>query len=207
MRATGEICTTKGSRERNEDYALLDVQYGACIADGVGGAPLGDALARLACHTAMNAMRQGLSATEAGRKASAAVGTFIEQVDSPTSGTGLMVVRLELPYVELAWYGDLAYFLCRGSGNNGSARTNLNDGACLVREALNITGGCERFETVKVERGDMLIACTDGVWRDTPLERVDIIAREARDVRDVAGGLVFERKARDNATALALTFE
>lgn len=101
-------CSTRGKRKRNEDYALFEPDTGGCVADGVGGAPLGDAIARYACHIAQRELDNGSTASEAAASARMAAERFIEVVDAEGSGASLLVYRLREGGIELASYGNVA---------------------------------------------------------------------------------------------------
>lgn len=101
-------CSTRGKRKRNDDYVLFEPRTGGCVADGVGGAPLGDAIARYACHIAQHELDHGSSASDAATSARIAAERFIDIVDAEGSGASLLVYRLRENGIDLAGYGNVA---------------------------------------------------------------------------------------------------
>ena len=108
MQVETATCSTRGKRKRNEDYVLFEPRTGGCVADGVGGAPLGDAIARYACHIAQHELDNGSSAKDAAASARMAAERFIDIVDAEGSGASLLVYRLRENGIDLAGYGNVA---------------------------------------------------------------------------------------------------
>ena len=200
-----DYCSVGGGGRPNEDYALFEEGLGACVADGVGGAPLGATVARLACHAAMRALREGHSAKAAVLAAQEAVLRLVDEVESPRSGTSLVVARIGKAGIGLSWAGDAAAFVYRREGDGRSFVSTLDTrhfasvpplGRCNRCQAESLDVDSEVFESMAV--------CTDGLWRIVGGDEIAILLSADESARATASHIVFGRRLRDDATALVV---
>ena len=198
-----DICSVAGSRRRNDDYGLFDSSVGGCLADGIGSFPMGDALARYACHIALDAMKSGLDAEGSLMRAHQQVADFVNVADSPGSGAALTVLKKTNAGLELSWLGDVACFLLRkGSAHIESLAEPHRMGSRLTRYVGQTM--CEPSKTkLSVRHGDKIVLCTDGVWDELTQSDIQRALDESETPREACARLVLDRQANDNATALA----
>lgn len=207
VRVEGVSCSVGRQAGRNDDYALFVPGVGACVADGMGGAPLGDAIARYACHVAMRALCDGGDVVGALGKARDGVEEFIRTVDAPSSGASVMVLELCEPDVKVAWMGDVALFAYIRSGDKKRLVSTLTEGEAHMRPlGISVHDG-PGIMTIPMEDVDRAAVCTDGVWRKHGRIGLDRILESAGSTREAAAKLVFEGERFDDATALVLSFE
>jgi serine/threonine protein phosphatase PrpC len=200
----GDTCSVGREVGKNDDYALFVPGVGGCVADGVGGAPLGDAVARLACHVAMRALSSRYSAVEAVDAARDRVEEFIRAVDSPSSGASLVVIAVHDRSVEAAWLGDVAFFICFQSSDGTKILSTLdgfptshNLGSRVVEEPCHMEVPFGELDTV--------VACTDGVWRRLCTSEIARMMTSGVSVREIAARLAMAGHLDDDSTALVVS--
>ena len=194
------VCSVGCGRGANADYVCCESQVGICVADGMGGAPYGDFLARFSCHVAMASLREGGSASDALQVARLGVQDLVKTIDSPKSGTTLTVVRFTSRHLQVAWMGDTACFvLLRGA--NGAT----------VRSTLETCSPCEGQRSTMVEADAIMgfAVCTDGAWRMADDEVMAAIlhecaAADSPSAKKTAARLAFGAEGRDDATAVVV---
>lgn len=202
----GDTCSAGARAGRNDDYAIYVPGVGGCVADGVGGAPLGDAIARFACHLAMCALCDGSDAMGALEKAREGVREFVRTVNLPSSGASIMIVQLAQDALRAAWTGDVGLF----------ARV-MRNGTYVMVSSLPMADDHMRPLGVGMqgEPGMMFLpldglshvaACTDGVWRRTGRANLARILETASSAREAAARLVLGESHEDDATAMVLRF-
>lgn len=202
----GDVCSVGKRMGRNDDYAIYTPDIGACVADGVGGAPLGDALARLACCVAMRALKDGSSAVEAVNKAKERVVEFVKETDSPASGTSLTVIKFRDDSMEAAWLGDVALFVCMQGANGNQTVSTLEEFppshylCCRKHEE-------PQHMEIPLKTLNDAVACTDGVWRRLGASAVAKMMESPLSVREKAARLAMGEELMDDSTALVLSVE
>ena len=198
-----EYCSTCGNSLPNEDYVLFERDVGMCVADGIGGAPLGDAVARYACHIAMSVLREGGTTYEAVRCAGKQVKRFVTAVDSPRSGASLVVARIDRDKLEASWAGNAAVFLLNRGEDETSLMTNLEHTQLKTTVPLCGTSQARvgRLSTM-LEDGDTIVLCTDGTWRCVGNETIGKLMSEGTSPREIAARLVLGHQSDDDSTAL-----
>jgi len=189
----------------NEDYVLVEEGLGFGVADGIGGAPLGDAIARYACHIAMRALKAGDTATDALDLARKRVSDFTTDVDSPRSGTSIAVVRIDSDELDIAWAGDTALYTL--GVDDGQLTSSLD--ACGTPGTRPLGHG-RRGESgsIRIPMEDVycMAVCTDGVWRSTSVQDLATLLAEDASPRRTSARMVFGSDSRDDATALVARF-
>ncbi len=202
-----EQCSVCGRSSPNEDYALFERNVGMCVADGIGGAPLGDAVARYACHVAMDILREGGTAYEAVDGAGKSVRRFVTTVDSPGSGASLVVARVDGDTLDAAWAGDAAIFMLGDAGDDSHVVTNLQ---CeQPGHAIPLCGGPHAQPgriTKALSDGEAIVLCTDGTWRCTDKSTIGNLMVGNASPREMAARLVFGHQSDDDSTALVARF-
>ncbi|MBQ3301165.1 MAG: protein phosphatase 2C domain-containing protein [Eggerthellaceae bacterium] len=199
-----DICTVRGQRDRNEDYALFGEGIGACVADGIGGAPLGDAIARCACHAALSSLEAGSTPFNAMRDACFCVDRMIRDLELQGSGAALTVVKFHDRHVEAAWMGDVAFCVAEGSG---VVKTNFDELDLCGPKITQCVGAGEcnpHFVEFDVASDAKIALCTDGVWKEIGKDEIVRRISAASSPQEATARLVLGRKAHDNATALVL---
>lgn len=198
-----EFCSICGKNSRNEDYALYEQNVGMCVADGIGGAPLGDAVARYACHVAMEALRSGESARNALEEAARSVARFINTVDSPRSGTSLAIARLTEDTLDVAWAGDTAVFVF-GHGDDETPPLSSLDNSRFPPCAPLGSRCLEKTASISLPLNDVesVVLCTDGAWRGADLQEIGKLLSEGELPRATAAKIVFGHQSNDDSTAL-----
>lgn len=199
-----DVCSMGKEMGRNEDYAICVPEVGACVADGVGGAPLGDALARLACCVAMGALRTGSSAVEAVERAREHVAEFVQTVDLPRSGTSLAVIKFGESSLEAAWLGDVALIANTKQETDGFVISNLENypgSHYLCRKSYETP----QFMEISLNKLNGVVACTDGVWRRLGVPAIARMMEAPLSVREKAARLAMGEGLRDDSTALVLS--
>lgn len=191
----------------NGDYVLYDELAGACVADGISGAPLGDAISRYACHVAMQALRDGYSASAAITSARERVSRFVADVDSPRSGASIVVAHINANRLEAAWAGDTALFVLRQDSGHTLLISSLD-----LNSFTNIPPlGEERCGEVgslslPLDTINALAICTDGAWRSTGSDRIGKLLAQSTTARKTVAQIVFGHHSRDDSTALVAKF-
>jgi serine/threonine protein phosphatase PrpC len=196
-------CSACGEHPPNEDYVLYEEGTGMCVADGIGGAPLGDAAARYACHIAMDAMRRGLSTREAVETAREGVASFANTIDSPGSGTSLVVARINGDELEASWAGNAAIFVASHAEDEPSLLTSLE--CKQPRSDTPLCGGsraCPGRLSLTLQGDEVLAICTDGTWRAAGKEGIGRVLLGDASPREMAARLVLVNQSRDDSTAL-----
>jgi len=192
------------SKGKNEDYAIYVPGVGACVADGVGGAPLGDALARLSCCVAMRELRCGKSAVEAICQARDHVAEFVRTVDSPTSGASLTAIKFGDTSMEAAWLGDVALFVNMRSVDGNKTRSTLEECPTSYYMGRTTDEEPQRME-VPMDVLSGVVACTDGVWRRLGTQDIVSMMESTLTVREKAARLAMSEGLQDDSTALVLS--
>lgn len=200
-------CSVCGRNSPNEDFALFERNVGMCVADGIGGAPLGDAAARYACHVAMGILREGGTAYEAVDGAGESVRRFVTTIDSPGSGASLVVARVDGDSLDAAWAGDAAIFMLGDTGDNPPIMSNLQ---CDQPEsAIPLCGG-PRAQPGRITKaltdGESIVLCTDGTWRSVDRNTIGTLMLEGTSPREMVAQLVFGHQSDDDSTALVARF-
>ena len=203
IRFTGDYYSSIGKRKKNDDYVLFEPNIGGCVADGFGGAPMGDAMARLACHAAMEGLSHGLSPVESANRARVEVEKFIGATKSFKSGTTLVVAAPHKDSLVVAWYGDTAFFYQQRE-ERSELVTNLE--SCSVSSSIGINR--KRPDSVEIALGGGTLAiCTDGIWKKSDQNEISQTIEQAACTRELAISLTYLHDNDDNATALAINFE
>lgn len=201
---TGDMCSVKGDKVYNEDYALISPPYGACLADGMGGEQMGEAVARCACKVAMRGLAGGQSAAVSLAKAQAYSRELVENLDCGRSGAALTVVRCDGKNAEVAWAGDVQCM--RLSCENGllEAITTPDRGRRGLTNALGKNAIEVNTATCRLSAGDRLLICSDGVWEYVDPAVVRQHLMEADSPLEAAALLTMGRRCPDDATAVVL---
>ena len=157
----------RGHRAKNDDYVIADPEAGLfAAADGIGGAPYGDAAAAAACHALASAIRGGASLGEAVSDSEKAVSHLKVLTRSDGTGTTLVAAKIEVNegLVRIAWSGDSMAYLFR-EGRIAPLTQPCRDAGRRLTMALGCGGDPSPMERgVVYKKGDIFVLCTDGVW-------------------------------------------
>lgn len=211
------VRTSQGFRVRNEDYNIAADEDGFyAVADGIGGAPFGDVMARVACASAHEAWiesgERGVIGSErlrdAFRRADEACTQVSEWLGEPTSGTTLIAVGRDRGKLYAASVGDSAVIYLKKEGGVGKAvgaRRSPNTENTLL-EALGYGMEPEPDCWVSEEElCDALLLCTDGVWENAEYEQLaKTIYGQGLNERKAVNEILFLSNGADNATAMVL---
>lgn len=194
------VCSVGRRQGANADYVCSEPHVGTCVADGMGGAPYGDFLARFACHVAMTCLREGGSARDALQVALRDVQDLTDTIDSPKSGTTLMVARFASRCLQVAWMGDTACFVLT-RGTSGAVLTSTLE-ACPLHEGV---GGV----MIDADAIACFAICTDGAWRMTRGDAMaallsECAAADGPSAKKAAARLAFGGEGCDDATAVVV---
>lgn len=189
----------------------------AAIADGMGGAPYGDAAARVATVAAMRSLLDGLDTSGAIAEAHEEVSKLNAVLASPESGSTLLVVKVDEREGKLrlqaSSLGDTLLLLIRdsvparltscqriGSGSLLSQSLGQSDAPLSIEPAISIP----------LFSDDRLVALTDGAWEPLSLEEIGQIVASAENAPLAAKAIIEaaeERNTPDDATAIVIFAE
>ena len=203
--------TAQGMRRKNDDaFRIGHEQRFFAVSDGIGGAPDGEIVSRVACGKSLEeyeSSRDLVAAFRAGNDAATYVSRLI---DSPDSGATLLVAACDGELMRFAWVGDsLAYRLRDGVLERLTEVGRIGEGA-MLDAAIGYGFGLDpRVASCDVRPGDRLILCTDGVWEPYEVLGLDRMAERLADGANapcIAGAIVDEavRNGTDNATAVVI---
>ena len=204
---TGDVCSVKGAKYNNEDYALVEPSLGACLADGMGGEQMGEAVARCACNVAMRALAGGDSAAKALERSQAFSRELVDNLDCGRSGAAVTAVRLNGDEVEIAWAGDV---LCMHFSACENCLNTVTKPDRTKRGLTNALGGeatVVNTASCALSPGDRLLLCSDGVWECVDTEEVRKTLADAHSPLEAAVSLTMGRRCTDDATAVVLFAE
>lgn len=209
MTLLASICSDKGPRQTNEDCAMINAASTCfAISDGIGGAPLGEAMSRAACVAAIAALDDHADCREAFQKANEAVIQIKNLLRYPKSGATLLIAEQRGARLDLAWAGDtIAYRLREGllelMTEVGRAAAGSN--------ALDAAVGCEqglepRTASFDIKPGDRFLLCTDGVWETYADDEIAEKLATSFNAPIAADRLVSQaaRTGHDNASAIVV---
>lgn len=199
-----DICTIKGARASNCDYALYEESVGACIADGMGSSPLGDAVARCVCHIALGSMKAGATPICAIRDACFYARRLIGDLNLTGSGAALTLVKLSRGCFEAAWVGDVAFLIINDRNVRLSNLESLDTCGNKITRGVGLRNEEPHFLETSICKDDRIVVCTDGVWRELGVDALTEFVATSSTPQEAAANLVLGRAACDNATALVV---
>lgn len=204
----------RGSRQRNEDFCLQDTERGLfAIADGVGGMPYGDVMARYCCHAALDSWvsDKDFGLEERLRMTFETVASHAAQTSrwlgDAQSSTTLLFCTVEDDTFGIASVGDCAAYLVRGNTCTSLVRMDrFPEGNHVITQAMGLASEMDpSFFIGKLEDADVLLLCTDGAWENLDEDAVPALCQElifneskiARQICQLSDG-------SDNATVIAI---
>lgn len=200
----GDMCSVRGKKDINEDYALLSPPFGACLADGMGGEQMGSTVARCACKVASKALLNGKSAYDSLAEAQSYSKELVDNLDCGRCGAAITIVRCDGSDAQIAWAGDVLCLHFSGRSGNLTTLTRPERGS---RGLTNAVGGeiCTLNSAhCSVEPGDKIVLCTDGIWDDVDDDAIKQALLDAETPREAAVMLAMRRRHTDDATAVVL---
>lgn len=226
----------RGLRERNDDYGnWLENEDVYALADGIGGAPYGDVMARIAVNGALagwhtsvayelNHGEDDLAADYAPdgltpvlghtrwmfEHADALVADTKILLDEGGCGTTLVTAVREGDVLAIGSVGDTAAYRLRAGvlerlNPIGRAGENTNALASSIGGRLDADPALWSGE---LSEGDVYLLATDGIWSHTGEDEIArILAEGAPNAPRMAHDLAISTVWRDNATALVIVAE
>lgn len=206
----------RGNRPRNDDFCAADAAVQAfAVSDGIGGAPYGDIIARVACNRALSAWseagRHGLRGEMRMRRTidvtAQAADDVSEWLGSLGSGATLLFAAMEHDVLRVLSIGDGRCYLLRDGVlssltdvGRASTRSNALDSALGYRMQL-----MPHEWSGRLLPGDCVLLCTDGVWStQSPENLARNLIRCMGNPHAMARSVVEGSSRADNATAVVL---
>lgn len=198
-----------GRRAKNDDYVKIDARNKmVAIADGIGGAPFGDIISRVACNVAIESFACHKDLVGAFAAANSAAVRLAHNLDTESDGSGstLLLASYSNDWIDIAYAGDTYAFSLNAEG-----LTRLTNEGRLEGNALSSCIGYEtnlypRVLRIAAVTIDSLILCTDGVWSSLADDQIAQIVDKSDTARNAADALAqaAARSGTDNATAAIL---
>lgn len=198
--------TVQGKRFENEDCISCfkaDELTVAVVSDGIGGAPHGAVISKIAVGSFMDEIREGASARAAFEAVNIAATKIVKWLDSPGSGATFACVYIEGSCATIVWAGDSIVYLWRNGVLECVARPmRSKDGILLgcVGSSLDTYPSLRRIE---LRPGDKILLCTDGVWDSVDEVSIEETLSQSGRASDMARQLANAGAANgsDNSTA------
>lgn len=207
--------TLTGPRPKNDDSYRIDGSAGLiAISDGIGGAPDGDVMSRVATGSVLEAYAEARDLADAFTAANDAVTHVAHLIDNAACGATLLAATYDETRLAIAWAGDTIAYRLRGGLLEQLADAGRAGGTGALTAAVGYEYGLTPSMAVyDMAPGDRFLFCTDGVWepylgelgRDRLAERMS----EHDNAPLLAHAIVEEAAGAgtDNATAVVLIAE
>ena len=223
----------RGTRERNDDYGnwLEDADVFA-LADGIGGAPFGDVMARVAVNAALNGWRMAHAYDDEGNvlcdrvreglspqlyhtramfeQADIWIGDTKTLLDERGCGTTLVTAACEGDELVIGSVGDTGAFRLRdGVLERLNPVGRAGEGTNALASALGGRSGADpALWSGALADGDVYLLATDGIWAHaTHDEMVRVLVQGMPNAPRMAHDLAASTVWRDNATALVIVVQ
>lgn len=199
-----------GPRRKNDDYCAMSQRHDFfALSDGIGGAPYGDVISRVACNAAIEAY----DATNDLREAFAMANEQASRVSrylGERSGATLLLARRTQGFLEIASAGDsLAYRLRAGSLERamGPARVSLTSNA--LSKAVGYGPLTPDRARMDVRPKDRILLCSDGVWEYVEEAKLADMLAEGDDATRIADDVCRHaaKVGNDNSTCICIIVE
>ena len=166
--------TIAGRRQNNEDCFTLCREHSLwAVSDGIGGAPFGDVMSRVACNVLSSSWTESFSETEINERLRRTVQLVNEKVSGVSdllgnlgSGSTLLIAHLCDSRLWVASVGDCAAFLIREGAMrrlNFLGRTNRHSNGLDEALGYHLELNPE-VSSYPIRPGDVVLLCSDGVW-------------------------------------------
>lgn len=159
------LASETGPRQKNDDYCAISWKSDFfAISDGIGGAPYGDVMSRIACNAAVEAYDASGDINEAFRFANEEVST-VSRYLGEQSGATLLLAEFDENGLSITYAGDtMAYRLRDGALEPAMSPGRIVGGGNALDNAVGYGETVPDRASVDVRAGDRFIMCTDGVW-------------------------------------------
>lgn len=197
------IAIDKGPREENQDAASASGRR-VGVFDGLGGHGAGDQASRAAAQALIGVSPQE-TLTGAMRASHVAVLAAQDAADV-TCLTTAVIAEVQGGKVMLAWTGDSRAYVSRPDGIEQVTRDH-GYGHFVSKCLGHARDWMPELETARFGPGDILLLCTDGLYRAVTDPRIQEVVRRMAPLTEIAQNLVDEALAAgttDNVTALVL---
>ncbi len=196
-----------GPRKRNEDFAAMSWHADFfAVSDGIGGAPFGDVMSRIACNAAVRAFDEGGNVCEAFAVANEAASLVSDLLES-RSGATLLLAEREGRTLHIVTAGDTRAYLWRGGRleavtDAGRAHPNSN----ALSKAVGYGPVKPDEARVDLVVGDKVLLCTDGVWESIDEGRLCELLESGDNAPLVADNIAWETASvgNDNCTCICV---
>lgn len=221
--------SAKGSREKNEDFILSQQLSPECslflVADGMGGYSFGDVAAYSACTSIAETLSTNFGKSEIKKLISISLNIANEKIYAlreqyaSKMGTTIGGAVIEGKKAYLFWLGDVRIYQFRAEtiiyqskdhsllnemkGKRAITMKEIERYGNIVTQSLTGNSFEKEFSIIEVNlmSQDVLIICTDGLWRNVPIP----------SIRSLADGLIgdqlkiFENSMDDNYSLLKIS--
>lgn len=180
-----------GRRNTQEDY-ILSKDYGQSVslhvvADGMGGYQAGDIASKTVANSVADSLLRGLSFADAAVLANRNVASEQQTLGVPKMGCTVAGVFIKNMAMSVFWVGDSRVYLFR-DGNmeqlteDHSLLAQISKRRRLTHEMVEKYGSVvtraimgnetDTFEVkdIELQAGDEIIVCSDGLYRDCPVD-------------------------------------
>ncbi len=194
-----------GNRATNEDYAAFSTKGDFfAVSDGIGGAPYGDVMSRLACNTAVRAFDEGASINEAFEIANELV-SLTSELLGESSGATLLLAERGGDRLKMVSVGDTRAFLLRDGllvPLTGAGRADTHSNA--LDKAVGYGPMEPDVAEARLLAKDRLLLCTDGVWEYVSSDRLALLLGMHDTAPIAADEIAWEasRVGNDNSTCI-----
>lgn len=204
-----------GPRPKNDDSYRVDGSAAlVAISDGVGGAPDGDVMSRVATGRVLEAYAEAHDLARAFTAANDTATHVAHLIDNPACGATLLAATFDEKRLVVAWAGDTIAYRLRDGLLEQLVDVGRVDGTSALTSAVGYEYGLAPSMAVyDIAPGDRFLFCTDGVWEPY----LDILGRERlvermseHDNAPLLARAIVEEAAgagTDNATAVILIAE
>lgn len=212
--------TGKGLRNQNEDYAICkeiaDGKILMIVADGMGGYACGAEAAKIVAESIADSLSQGEPAELASAIGCAnnAIALFKKQKSLDNTGCTIAGAIVSETSARVFWAGDSRVYIVREGRiiyetNDHSLVNEMKKVRVLTPEQIcryeNIVRRAIMGEVtdvvdcddVEIRKGDEILICSDGLYKDMPVESVLLRIRKEGDAFKVDGN-----KFEDNHTLI-----
>ena len=159
------MASETGPRQRNDDFCAISWRSDFfAISDGIGGAPYGDVMSRVACSAAVEAYDATGDIGEAFRLANEEA-SKVSRYLGEQSGATLLLAEFVERAMNIVYAGDtMAYRLRDGNLEPAMPPGRAVGGGNALDNAVGYGETEPGRVTVDVRIGDRFVMCTDGVW-------------------------------------------
>lgn len=204
------MASQKGPRQKNDDYCAISYTYDFyAISDGIGGAPYGDIMSKVACEAAIRAFDGGSSIDSSFGFANDMTSVMSSYLDK-RAGATLLLAEYGDASLEVVWAGDtMAYRLRNGELRPVTVPGRVAGGGNALSKAVGYGIINPDRTRVDVRAGDRFVLCTDGIWEYVDEGEFMRILVEGKNAPLIADALCNKAASvgMDNSTCICIVVE